>query len=201
VTYSDGEPLDLAGIDATAAWQGAGEAPVTPEYVSGFDSGTQGDQTVIVEALGKQAPFTVTVKEPGNPDKWIPVQAKFAKNITTVSYGNGKFVVAGYEDGKHTSYVSDRIVKSIVAYSTDGITRRKAAAPGYFRNEAVFFGDGKFFAIGDCRYRQTGNTDIWETGCYVVGSSDGVNWPDRNNILSWGSGQGAYNGAAASESV
>jgi hypothetical protein len=249
VTYFDGEPLDLAGIEAAAAWQGAGEAPVTPEYVSGFDSSIQGDQTVIVEALGKQASFTVTVKEPGNPDKWTPVQANFAKNITTVlygngkfvaagyndnsgklviasspdgitwtpafppdangfpkniagiAYGNGKFVVAGYEDDKNTGYVSDKIVESIVAYSTDGITWRKAATPGNFRNKTLFFGDGKFFAIGDFRYPQTGNTDIWETGYYVVESFDGVSWSDRNNIPSWGRGQGAYNGAAVSESV
>jgi hypothetical protein len=233
VTYFDGEPLDLAGIEATATWQGAGEAPVTPEYVSGFDSGTQGDQTVIVEALGKQASFTVTVKEPGNPDKWTPVQANFAKNITTIlygngkfvaagyndnsgqlviasspdgitwtpasppdangfpkniagiAYGNGKFVVAGYEDDKNTGLVSDKVVDSIVAYSTDGITWRKASTPKYFRNKTLFFGDGKFFTIGDFRYLQTGTTDIWEIGYYVVESSDGVSWSDRNNISSW----------------
>jgi hypothetical protein len=160
VSYLSGEPLDLTGIEATASWQGAGDAPVTPEYVSGFDTTAQGTQTVIVEALGKQASFTVTVKEPAAPEKWTPVQAGFAKNITGIAYGNGIFVAAGYNDDPG---------QSLIAYSADGISWTKASSPLEFKVTKVFFGGGKFIVGGY-------NT---ERGAYLSESSDGNYWQSQ----------------------
>ncbi|MDR0731158.1 MAG: bacterial Ig-like domain-containing protein [Treponema sp.] len=232
VSYFSGEPLDLAGLEATGTWQGAGEAPVTPEYVSGFDSNTEGDQTVMVEVQGKQASFTVTVKEPAGPAVWTPAQGIFAKNVTGMAYGNGKFVAIGYDDkpeekivaystdgstwtkapsanvfGKNIigivygngifvvagynddivttvnneSYVN-RVNRSVIAYSADGITWTKAATPEYFRNTRIFFGNGKFIAIGDYRYQQYVGTAEWVTSYYQIESSNGITWSGRSVI-------------------
>jgi hypothetical protein len=235
-SYFSGEPLDLTGLEVTGTWQGAGEAPVTPEYVSGFDAGTLGSQTVIVEAQGKQASFTVTVKEPADPASWTPARGVFARNIAGMAYGNGKFVAigyddkpeekiaaystdgitwtkapsanvfakniigvvygngtfvaAGYNDDKNEGYVSDKVNESIIAYSTDGITWKKAFTPKYFRNTNIFFGNGKFIAIGDFRYLQTGNNTQWLISYYQVESSDGVTWSSRNVISSEASWDG-----------
>ena len=228
-SYFPGETLDLAGLEAAGTWQGVSDAPVSPEYLSGFDAGAQGSQTVIVGALGKQASFTVTVKEPSNPTTWTPVQgifakniigmvygngrfvalgyddkpdekiiawstdgitwtkapsqatSVFAKNIIGIVYGNGTFVVAGYNDDKNEGYVSDKVNESIIVYSTDGIAWTRAATPDNFRNIYISFGGGRFITIGDFRYQQTG-TSQWTSSWYLVESSDGVNWSDRDVI-------------------
>jgi hypothetical protein len=158
-TYLSGEALDLAGLEATASWQGAGDAPVTPKYLSGFDAATLGAQTVIVEALGRQASFTVTVKEPADPEKWTPVQGGFAKNITGIVYGNGVFVAAGYDD--------DRPDENIIAYSADGIAWTTTSSLLNFRISKLFFGGGRFAACGIAGTDQTN---------YLSTSTDGVRW-------------------------
>jgi hypothetical protein len=113
VTYLTGEELSLEGIKATGTWEGIGDAPVTPKYVSGFDSAAKGRQTVVVEANGRQASFTVTVKEPVDPAVWTPVAGGFAGNITGIAYAGGKFIAAGYND--------DKPEESVIAYSPDGV--------------------------------------------------------------------------------
>jgi hypothetical protein len=158
LNYLSGEPLDLAGIEAMASWQGAGDAPVTPEYVSGFNTTAQGTQTVIVEALGKRTSFTVTVKEPAAPALWTPAHGGFAGTITGIAYGNGKFVAAGFDD--------DRPNEGIIAYSSDGIVWMKAPSSVDFKITRVFFGGGKFVIGGY-------NT---EKGAYLSESSDGISW-------------------------
>jgi hypothetical protein len=197
--------------------------------VSGFDTNTQGNQTVIVEVQGKQASFTVAVKGPADPVTWAPATGVFARNITGIAYGNGrfvaigyndkpeekivaystdgitwtkapsadvfgkniigivygngKFVAAGYNDDKDSGYISDKVNKSIIAYSTDGITWTKASAPENFRNIKIVFGNGKFITFGDFRYLQTGSNSQWVTSYYQAESSDGVTWSGRDGIF------------------
>jgi hypothetical protein len=158
-TYLSGEALDLAGLEATASWQGVADAPVTPKYLSGFDAATLGAQTVIVEALGRQAAFTVTVKEPANPEKWTPAQGGFAKNITGIVFGNGVFLAAGYND--------DKPEESVIAYSADGIAWTKASPFPNFRIGKLFFGGGRFAVCG------IAGTD---RANYLSTSTDGVRW-------------------------
>jgi hypothetical protein len=163
VGYLSGESLDLTGIKATGTWEGAGDAPVTtPVYVSGFDTTALGTQTVIVEALGKQASFTVTVKEPAAPAAWTPAQGGFARNITGIAYGNGTFVAAGYNDDKPN--------ESIVACSADGINWTKSSVIIAFQINTVFFGGGKFIVGG---YHT-------EKGACISESSDGVRWKEQS---------------------
>jgi hypothetical protein len=160
VSYFSGEPLELEGLEATATWQGAGEAPVEPKYVSGFDTSAQGNQTVIVEALGKQTSFTVTVKEPSDPARWTSVQGA-VKNITGIVYGNGKFVAIGYDDKPNE--------KSIV-YSADGTAWTKASTPimsAFTKNITdIVYGNGKFVAVGGDKPDEKN----------IFNSTDGIAW-------------------------
>jgi hypothetical protein len=181
-SYFMGEPLDLTGLEATGTWQDAGEATVTPEYVSGFDTNTQGEQTVIVEALGRQVSLTVTVKEPADPAAWTPVTGTFAKNITGIVYGNGIFVAAGYDDDKPN--------EGIIAYSTDGIIWVKASYPkawedspgrtvkvANFKIDNIFFGGGKFLVSGLAEVAATSYRAA-HTRNFVIESSEGVSWSE-----------------------
>jgi hypothetical protein len=177
-TYLLGESLDLAGLEAAASWQGAGEAPVKPEYVSGFDATARGTQTVIVEALGRRASFTVTVKEPADPATWTPAQGGFAKNITGIAYGNGVFVAAGYDDGNPN--------EGVIAYSSDGITWRKTSSPSNLKISHIFFGGGRFFACGISGDKRAS---------YLTESPDGINW-GRLDLLDGSGVQGDCTGLA-----
>jgi hypothetical protein len=171
VSYFSGEPLDLEGMEATGTWQGAGDAPVTPEYVSGFDSGAQGNQTVIVDALGKQASFTITVKEPSDPAAWTPAQGVFAQNIAGVVYGNGKFVAVGHNN--------DKPEEKIVAYSTDGITWTKAPVQaGMFAKNiiGIVYGNGKFVVAGYNDDKNEGYVSDKLNESIIVYSTDGITW-------------------------
>jgi hypothetical protein len=190
-TYFNGEPLDLAGIEATAAWQDAGEAPVTPEYVSGFDSNTQGDQTVIVEALGKQASFIVTVKEPTDPDKWTPAQGTFAKNIAAIVYGNGTFVALGYDDKPDVK---------IIGYSADGIvwTKTPSQATSAFPKNIIglVYGNRAFVVAGYENDKNDGYVSDKINESVILYSTDGVTWtkaatPEyfRNKKIFFGNGK------------
>jgi hypothetical protein len=171
VSYLSGEPLDLAGLEAAGIWQGADDAPVTPEYVSGFDANAQGNQTVIVEALGKRASFTVTVKEPADPVTWTPVQGVFAKNISGIAYGNGRFVAVGYDDKPE---------EKIAAYSTDGITWTKAPsqAAGLFAKNiiGIVYGNGIFVAAGYNDDKNEGYVSDNPNESIIVYSTDGSTW-------------------------
>jgi hypothetical protein len=168
ISYLSGEPLDLTGIEASASWQGAGEAPVKPAYVSGFDTTVQGKKTVVVAALGKQASFTVTVKEPAVPDKWTPAQAGFAENVTGIAYGNGVFVAAGYYDAPH---------QSVIAYSADGVTWTQTYSPHNLKIDKVFFGGGKFTVCGTSGDKRTN---------YLTVSQDGIKWGNLELVDSFG---------------
>ncbi|GHV85359.1 hypothetical protein AGMMS50230_09670 [Spirochaetia bacterium] len=161
VNYLSGEPLDLTGIKAAGTWQGVDDAPVPmPVYVSGFDTAVLGTQTVFVEALGKRASFTVTVKEPAAPVTWTPVQG-FAGNITGISYGSGRFVAAGYNDDKPN--------EGIIAYSADGTSWIRTSAYINFKITRVFFGGGKFIIGGNTTERS-----------YIAESSDGIKWQPQS---------------------
>ena len=138
--YLTGEELDIEGIKAAGTWAGIGSAPVAPKYVSGFDSTTKGQKTVVVEANGRQASFTITVKEPVDPAVWTPVTGGFVKNIAGIAYGGGKFVAAGYNDDKSN--------ESITGYSTDGVTWTWSNASLNFKVTSVFFEGGIFFFSG-----------------------------------------------------
>jgi hypothetical protein len=140
VTYLTGEELNLEGIKATGTWKGLGDAPVTPKYVSGFNSASQGQQTVVVEANGRRASFTVTVEEPVDPAAWMPVMGGFAGNITGIVYGGGMFVAAGYDD--------DKPDESIIAYSPDGAAWTKMNTYVDFKITSVFSAGDKFFFTG-----------------------------------------------------
>ncbi|MDR2375656.1 MAG: bacterial Ig-like domain-containing protein [Treponema sp.] len=140
VTYLTGEELSLEGIKATGTWEDLGDAPVTPKYVSGFDSAVRGQQTVIVEANGRQASFTVTVKEPADPVLWTPVIGGFAGNITGIAYEGGKFVAAGYND--------DKPDESVIAYSPDGVNWTTVNSRVNFKITSVFPAGGKLFFTG-----------------------------------------------------
>ena len=139
VIYLTGEELNLEGLNAAGSWAGIGDAPVTPKYVSGFESTTKGQKTVVVEANGKQASFTVTVKEPVDPAVWTPVTGGFVKNIAGVVYGGGKFVAAGYND--------DDPNESIVEYSTDGVNWIKSSVYD-FKITSIFLAGDTFFFTG-----------------------------------------------------
>jgi hypothetical protein len=171
VSYFSGEALDLAGLEATGTWQGAGDAPVTPQYVSGFDANTQGNQTVIVEALGKQTSFTVTVKEPSDPARWTPAQSTFAKNTIGVAYGNGRFVAVGYDD---------RPEEKIVAYSPDGSAWTKApsqAASLFAKNIiGVVYGNGQFVVAGYNDDRTERDVVHRSNESVIAYSADGITW-------------------------
>jgi hypothetical protein len=190
VSYFSGEPLDLAGLEAMGTWQGAGDAPVTPEYVSGFDSNAQGNQTVIVEALGKQASFTVTVKEPSDPVTWTPAQGVFARNIIGVVYGNGRFVAVGYDDKPEDK---------IIAYSTDGIAWTKAPVqPGVFAKNTigVVYGNGTFVVAGYNDDKNEGYVSDKLNESIIMYSTDGITWtrastPElfRNSHIFFGNGK------------
>jgi hypothetical protein len=181
--YLSGDPLDLAGLEATASWQNSGEAPVTPKYVSGFDTNTRGNQTVIVEALGKRASFIVTVKEPADPATWMPAQGGFAKNITGIAYGNGTFVAVGYNDNPG---------ESIVARSPDGITWTRNT-PGFgspdsrgdFKISSIFFDGNEFVICGLAG----------ESGNYTQSSPDGDKWSNMQPADNFGI-QGVCTGMA-----
>jgi hypothetical protein len=170
-SYFSGEPLDLTGLEVTGTWQGAGDALVTPEYVSGFDTGVQGPQTVIVEALGKQLSLTVTVKEPSDPARWTPISSVFAKNIINVVYGNGKFVALGYDDKPE---------EKIVASSTDGITWTKApsqAASEFPKNiVGIVYGNGKFVVAGYPDDKNEGYVSDKRNQSIILYSTDGSAW-------------------------
>ncbi|MDR1909955.1 MAG: bacterial Ig-like domain-containing protein [Spirochaetaceae bacterium] len=169
-SYFPGEPLDLAGLEVMGTWQGAGDAPVTPEYVSGFDTNVQGNQTVIVEALGKRASFTVTVKEPSDPATWTPAQGVFARNIIGVVYGNGRFVAVGYDD---------RPEDKIIAYSTDGIAWTKAPVqPGVFAKNTigVVYGNGAFVVAGYNDDKNEGYVSDKLNESIIMYSTDGITW-------------------------
>jgi hypothetical protein len=190
VSYFSGEPLDLAGLEAMGTWQGAGDAPVTAEYVSGFDTNTQGNQTVIVEAQGKQASFTVTVKEPSDPAAWTPAQGVFAKNIIDIVYGNGKFVAVGYDDKPE---------EKIIAYSADGIAWTKAPVqPGVFAKNiiGVLYGNGTFVVAGYNDDKNEGYVSDKINESIIMYSKDGITWtkastPERfrNIHISFGNGK------------
>jgi hypothetical protein len=156
VTYLTGEELSLEGIRATGTWEGWGDAPVTPAYVSGFNSAVKGQQTVVVEANGKRASFTVTVKEPVDPVAWIPVTGGFAGNITGIVYGGGRFIAAGYNGGKPN--------ESVIAYSPDGVAWTTMNARVNFKITSVFAAGNKFFFTGS-----TGNGES-----VIRSSSDGI---------------------------
>ncbi|MDR2210224.1 MAG: bacterial Ig-like domain-containing protein [Spirochaetaceae bacterium] len=140
VVYLLGEELNLEGLRATGTWEGLGDGPVTPRYVSGFNPAVKGVQTVIVEAQGRQGSFTVTVKEPVDPTAWTPVMGGFAKNLTGIVYGQGMFVAAGYDD--------DKPHESIIAYSPDGIVWTEWNTGVDYRITGVFFVGGKFLFTG-----------------------------------------------------
>jgi hypothetical protein len=147
VIYLSGEELDLTGIKATGTWEGLGDAPVTPRYVSGFNPAVKGPQTIVVEANGRQAAFTVTVKEAVDPAFWTPVTVGFAKRdlraITGIAYGNGIFAAIGYGGDPP---------ESIVAYSPDGVTwTEREAAAGSFTVTGIFFAGATFFFTGFTR--------------------------------------------------
>jgi hypothetical protein len=184
VSYFSGEELDLAGLETMGTWQGAGDAPVTPEYVSGFDANKQGAQTIIVEVQGKQASFTVTVKEPADPATWTPVTGAFAKNITGIAYGNGKFVAVGYDDKPN---------EGIIAYSTDGIAWTKASYPKVwedgsrtqnvidFRIDKILFGGDRFYVSGLSAVPGTSYVAAHNAN-FMTESSDGIGWSNLNNF-------------------
>jgi hypothetical protein len=146
-SYLTGEELNLGGIKATGTWEGLGDEPVTPRYVSGFNSAVKGRQTVVVEANGRQASFAVTVRETVDPITWTPATGGFARNNTGIAYGNGIFVAVGHNDDKPS--------EGIVAYSPDGIAWTKREAPyANFTITTVFFAGGKFFFAGS-NYRSS----------------------------------------------
>ncbi|MDR2072671.1 MAG: bacterial Ig-like domain-containing protein [Spirochaetaceae bacterium] len=177
VTYLTGEELSLEGIKATGTWEGLGDAPVTPKYVSGFNAARRGQQTVVVEANGRQASFTVTVKEPVDPVVWTPAGG-FARNITGLVYGGGKFIATGYDDGKP--------YESIIAYSQDGVTWTKSNVLVDFRITAIFSAGNKFFFTGF-----TGN------GEHVIrSSSDGLKIDSIQYITDFAEGASRCTGIA-----
>jgi hypothetical protein len=139
VTYLTGENLNLEGIKATGTWAGIGDGPVTPRYIAGFDSTVQGQKTVVVEANGRQASFTVMVKDPVDPVVWTPAADGFVKNFTSIVYGNGKFAAAGYNDDKPN--------ESIIGYSADGVHWGQSNAVN-FKVSSIFFEGGMFFFAG-----------------------------------------------------
>ena len=106
----------------------------------------------------------------------------------SIIYGNGKFVVVGYNSNR-------------AAYSTDGITWTETVLPSSASWEAVTYGDGKFVAVADNRaaYSEDGidwtaatlpSNEDWSAVTYGNGkfvavsygafvySEDGIDWTE-----------------------
>jgi hypothetical protein len=171
LSYFPGDALDLEGLELRALWEGAGDAPVSPEYVTGFDTNRAGDQTVIVEALGLRISFKVTVKEPVDPAQWTPAQGAFARNITGLAYGNGTFVALGHDD---------RPEDKVIAYSRDGVswTRAAAGSSGLLARNMVglVYGNGTFVAAGHNDDGQTAAYNDRNNETVAAYSRDGISW-------------------------
>jgi photosystem II stability/assembly factor-like uncharacterized protein len=136
--YYLGEPLDLAGLAVAAVYSDESETTVPNKdlTVSGFDSETAGNKTVIITYNGKTAEFTVTVKNQRYIGDWTAIP-NYGTNGGGgyVMSANGIFLAAHWMNG-NISYSNDGVNWSVLTGTDTSFTKYIACL------------NGKFWAVG-----------------------------------------------------
>ena len=114
--YLVGEPMDLAGIGVTVAWESGKREQVTDYVVTGFDSNSLGKKTIIIEYEGITATFQIEVIN----DKIVSIEITQQPDVTVYLIGReldltGMVVIGTWMSGV-TSEVEDYSVSGYDPY-------------------------------------------------------------------------------------